>query len=83
MKINEAWLREWVDPDIDRTTLLEQLTMAGLEVESVQGVGGDCTGVVVGKVGTQTADQEVPQATTEDHVVTHATKDDIGATSAV
>ena len=50
MKINEVWLREWVDPDIDRATLLEQLTMAGLEVESVQGVGGDCTGVVVGKV---------------------------------
>ena len=50
MKFSEAWLREWVDPDVDRATLLEQLTMAGLEVESVESVGGDCSGVVVGKV---------------------------------
>ncbi len=50
MKFSETWLREWVDPDVDRNTLLEQLTMAGLEVESVESVGGGCSGVVVGKV---------------------------------
>jgi len=35
MKINESWLREWVDPPIDIDKLAEQLTMAGLEVEAV------------------------------------------------
>jgi len=32
MKFSEAWLREWVNPEITRSELLEQLTMAGLEV---------------------------------------------------
>ena len=42
MKFSEAWLREWVDPDIDRQTLLDQLTMAGLEVEIVEAVAPPC-----------------------------------------
>ncbi|HSR63964.1 MAG TPA: phenylalanine--tRNA ligase subunit beta [Gammaproteobacteria bacterium] len=36
MKLNESWLREWVDPPIDIDKLAEQLTMSGLEVEDVQ-----------------------------------------------
>jgi phenylalanyl-tRNA synthetase beta chain len=50
MKFSEAWLREWVNPDIDTQTLADQLSMAGLEVDSVEPVGGAFSGVVVGQV---------------------------------
>lgn len=35
MKFSERWLREWVNPSITREQLMAQLTMAGLEIESV------------------------------------------------
>ena len=50
MKFSESWLREWVDPGVDRDTLFDQLTMAGLEVEGSEPVAPDFTGVVVGEV---------------------------------
>ena len=50
MKISELWLREWVDPALTTEELAEQLTMAGLEVDSIKPVAGDFTGVVVGEV---------------------------------
>ena len=50
MKFNEQWLREWVQPEITPDELLEQLTMAGLEVDGVEPVAGDFSGVVVGAV---------------------------------
>lgn len=50
MKFSEKWLREWVNPDIDTTTLVEQLTLAGLEVDAVEPVAGEFSGVVVGQV---------------------------------
>ncbi|MBL1320183.1 MAG: phenylalanine--tRNA ligase subunit beta [Methylophaga sp.] len=50
MKFSEKWLREWVNPDIDSATLAEQLTQAGLEVDAIEAVAGDFTGVVVGQV---------------------------------
>ncbi len=50
MKFSEKWLREWVNPDVDTTTLIAQLTLAGLEVDAVEPVAGDFTGVLVGKV---------------------------------
>ncbi len=50
MKYNEKWLREWVQPDIAADDLLEQLTMAGLEVDGIEPVAGDFRGVVVGHV---------------------------------
>lgn len=50
MKFSEAWLREWVNPAIDTDTLSEQLSMAGLEVDGIEAVAGDFTGVVVGEV---------------------------------
>ncbi len=50
MKFSEAWLREWVDPDVTTEQLAEQLSMAGLEVESVDPVAGEFEGVVVGEV---------------------------------
>lgn len=50
MKFSEAWLREWVNPAIDTNNLSEQLSMAGLEVDGIEKVAGEFTGVVVGEV---------------------------------
>ncbi|WP_159564250.1 phenylalanine--tRNA ligase subunit beta [Budvicia diplopodorum] len=50
MKFSESWLREWVNPAISREALSEQVTMAGLEVDGVEPVAGDFTGVVIGRV---------------------------------
>ncbi|MFK7914737.1 MAG: phenylalanine--tRNA ligase subunit beta [Pseudomonadales bacterium] len=50
MKFSESWLREWVQPSVDHDQLLEQLTMAGLEVDGVEPVAGAFSGVVVGRV---------------------------------
>jgi phenylalanyl-tRNA synthetase beta chain len=50
MKFSEQWLREWVNPPVTADELAEQLTMAGLEVDSVTPVAGDFSGVVVGEV---------------------------------
>ncbi|HFD80807.1 MAG TPA: phenylalanine--tRNA ligase subunit beta, partial [Gammaproteobacteria bacterium] len=50
MKFSENWLREWVDPDLDREALAETLTMAGLEVDAVEAVAGEFSGVVVAEV---------------------------------
>ena len=50
MKFSEAWLREWVDPDIGRDALLDQLTMAGLEVDGVERVAGAMRGAVVARI---------------------------------
>jgi len=50
MKLSEAWLREWVNPDLNTEDLLEQITMAGLEVDGVEPVAGEFSGVVVGEI---------------------------------
>ena len=50
MKFSEAWLREWVTPPVATDELLEQLTMAGLEVDGAEPVAGAFSGVVVGRV---------------------------------
>ncbi len=50
MKFSESWLREWVNPSISRDELSHQITMAGLEVDGVDGVAAEFTGVVVGEV---------------------------------
>lgn len=50
MKFNELWLREWVDPALDRQALAAQLTMAGLEVDAITPVAGVFSGVVVGEL---------------------------------
>ena len=47
MKFSEGWLREWVNPGLDTQQLADQLTMAGLEVGSVEPVAGGFSGVVV------------------------------------
>jgi phenylalanyl-tRNA synthetase beta chain len=50
MKFSEKWLREWVNPAIDTEALSEQLSMAGLEVDGVEPVAGEFSGVVIGEV---------------------------------
>lgn len=41
MKFSEKWLREWVSPSISTEELCEQLTMAGLEVDSLEKAATD------------------------------------------
>ncbi|HEC58545.1 MAG TPA: phenylalanine--tRNA ligase subunit beta [Methylophaga sp.] len=50
MKFSEKWLREWVNPNVDTATLSAQLTLAGLEVDAIELVAGDFSGVLVGQV---------------------------------
>ncbi|MBF8268482.1 MAG: phenylalanine--tRNA ligase subunit beta [Gammaproteobacteria bacterium] len=50
MKFSERWLREWVDPPITSDALAEQLTLAGLEVESITKCQPGFTNVVVARV---------------------------------
>ncbi len=50
MKCSLAWLREWVNPGVTTQQLADQLTMAGLEVDSITPVAGAFSGVVVGCV---------------------------------
>jgi len=50
MKFSENWLREWVDPQISTKELAHQLTMSGLEVESIQPVAPALDKIVVGQV---------------------------------
>ncbi len=50
MKVSEQWLREWVNPAVSSADLVAQLTMAGLEVESVEAAAPAFTQVVVGRV---------------------------------
>jgi len=50
MKFSEQWLREWVNPNVNTDTLAEQLTMAGLEVDSVEPAAPAFDNVLVGEV---------------------------------
>ena len=50
MKISEQWLYEWVAPAITMKELVEQLTMAGLEVDAVIPAAADFSGVVIAAV---------------------------------
>jgi phenylalanyl-tRNA synthetase beta chain len=50
MKLSEQWLRTWVNPDISTAEMVEQLTMAGLEVDGTEPAAGEFTDVVVAKV---------------------------------
>lgn len=50
MKFSNEWLRTWVNPAITKEELAHQITMAGLEVDGIDPVAGDFTGIVVGHV---------------------------------
>lgn len=50
MILSENWLREWVNPDLNTHDLAHQLTMAGLEVDSVTPLVEGLSGVVVAEI---------------------------------
>jgi len=50
MIISEHWLREWIDLSLDTDGLVERLTMAGLEVDSITRAGPALDNVVVGRI---------------------------------
>lgn len=50
MKLSMMWLRKWVACQLTEQELADQLTMAGLEVDSVTPVAGAFTQVVVAEV---------------------------------
>lgn len=50
MKLSEQWLRQWVSPKLNTAELAECLTMAGLEVDSIEPVAAKINKVIVGKV---------------------------------
>lgn len=50
MRLSLNWLAEFVDLTVDAAVLADRLTMAGLEVEALEEVAPDFSGVVVGKV---------------------------------
>lgn len=50
MRVSEGWLREWTNPELGSAELAEQLTMAGLEVDSVEPAAPLFSGVVVARI---------------------------------
>ncbi|WP_252179177.1 phenylalanine--tRNA ligase subunit beta [Endozoicomonas sp. 4G] len=50
MKFSEQWLRQWVALEADTQELVDKITMAGLEVDDVEPVAGEFSGVVVGEI---------------------------------
>ena len=54
MKISENWLREWANPVLTSDQLVAQLTMAGLEVDSVEPAAPALDKVVIAEVLTCT-----------------------------
>lgn len=50
MIFSEQWIREWVNPSLSTQALVDQLTMAGLEVDAVNAVASEFSGVIVAEV---------------------------------
>jgi phenylalanyl-tRNA synthetase beta chain len=50
MRLSLNWLADFVDLTVEAQALADRLTMAGLEVEGVEAVTSEFSGVVVGKV---------------------------------
>ncbi|OGV33036.1 MAG: phenylalanine--tRNA ligase subunit beta [Legionellales bacterium RIFCSPHIGHO2_12_FULL_35_11] len=50
MKICESWIREWVSPNLNTDELSAQLTMLGLEVDSLSQAAGNFCKIIVAKV---------------------------------
>ena len=59
MRCNLEWLKQWLPIEADAEVLGERLTMAGLELESIEKVCHTLSGVVVGRV---TAIQKHPDS---------------------
>ena len=41
MKLPIHWLKDYIDPKLSTEALIERLTMAGLEIEAVENIGGE------------------------------------------
>src|ERR1043166_4479013 len=86
MKFTYSWLKEYVALDWSPEQLAERLTMAGLEVERMEKIGGDFDGVVVSQILTSekhpNADRlsvcRVTDGTTERQIVCGATNYKVG-----
>ena len=50
MKVSEQWLRDWVAPELDAQGIADQITMAGLEVDSVESAAANFSGVVIARI---------------------------------
>ena len=50
MQFNVEWLKKWVAVDLDAENLADRLTAAGLEVDGIEPVAGDFTGVIVAEI---------------------------------
>jgi phenylalanyl-tRNA synthetase beta chain len=50
MKFSDRWLREWIDPGMSPEELGHLLTMAGLELDSLESAAPDYSGIVVGEI---------------------------------
>lgn len=50
MKFNEKWLREWINPKINSTDLIDQIIQSGIEVESVDNFNPIFNGFLVGEI---------------------------------
>ncbi|XBC41371.1 MAG: phenylalanine--tRNA ligase subunit beta [Buchnera aphidicola (Nurudea yanoniella)] len=50
MEFSEKWLREWVNPNIDTSSLCNQITQLGLEVEKVTYIPNVCKNLIVGEI---------------------------------
>jgi phenylalanyl-tRNA synthetase beta chain len=55
MKFSENWLRTWVNPPIDRLELIQQFTLAGLEVDDFAPVAAQLQQVLVAEIVSLTA----------------------------
>jgi phenylalanyl-tRNA synthetase beta chain len=50
MKFSEQWLRQWVDPNVETDALAYQMTMAGIEVDSIERAAPALANVVIARV---------------------------------
>lgn len=50
MKFSEMWLREWVNPPINTTNLINQLTILGFKVDTLQSVSKNFYGIIIGQI---------------------------------
>ncbi|WP_422667087.1 phenylalanine--tRNA ligase subunit beta [Buchnera aphidicola] len=50
MKFNEKWLHEWIDPNINKSILYEQIINSGIEIESIKEFKPIFSGIKVGEI---------------------------------
>ncbi|MFT6113393.1 MAG: phenylalanyl-tRNA synthetase beta chain [Oleispira sp.] len=50
MQFSELWLREWANPALETQELVDQITMAGLEVDAIEAAAGEFSGICVAQI---------------------------------